>query len=50
MNLDKLYLDLKAAMTALGLTEVEVDLKPHSDGHVKIFVSCKTVAVESKHD
>lgn len=47
MNLQKLYEDLKAAMFALGLTEVEVDLKPHSDGHVKIFVSCKTIAVET---
>jgi hypothetical protein len=42
MDLQKLYDDLQAALVALGLTEIEVELKPKSDGTVKLFVSART--------
>ena len=41
--MDKLYADLLAALAALGLTEVEVELKPKSNDVVKLFVSAQTV-------
>ena len=47
MDLQKLYDDLKAALLALGLTEIEIELKPKSDGSVKIFASSQQPA-ESK--
>lgn len=44
--MDKLYADLVAALTALGLTEIEIELKPKNkpDPHVKLFITCETPA------
>lgn len=41
MDLQHLYDELIAALAPLGVTEIEIDLKPKRD-HVKIFVSCET--------
>lgn len=48
MNLDKLYKDLTAALASLGLTEIEVELKPKSDGTVKVFVSARSAPEAAK--
>lgn len=44
MNLQKLYDSVKAALEALGLTEIEIDLKPKNnpEPHVRLFISCQT--------
>lgn len=44
MDLQKLYDDVVAALGALGLTEIEVELKPKQQPgqHVKLFISCET--------
>lgn len=44
MNLQELNDAIVKALTDLGLTEIEVDLKPKNNpgAHVKVFVSCQT--------
>lgn len=43
--MDKLYAEIVAALEALGLTEIEVDLKPKNtpEPHVKLFIACQTI-------
>ena len=43
-NLQELYDKVKAALTAAGLTDIEIDLKPKNTPapHVKLFISCET--------
>jgi len=48
MDLQKLYTDVKSALVALGLTEIEVELKPKSDGSVKLFMSAQTIPEAAK--
>ncbi len=46
MDLQQLYDQIVAALKALGLTEIEVELKPKnlpgSTPRTKVFISCQT--------
>jgi hypothetical protein len=46
MDLQALYDKVVAALTAAGLTEIEIDLKPKTlpTPTVKLFISCQTKA------
>ena len=46
--MDKLYAEILAALTALGLTEIEAEFKPKRDGVVKLFVSAETPKPQTK--
>lgn len=43
-NLQVIYDTVKAALTAAGFTEIEIDLKPKNtpQPHVKLFIACET--------
>lgn len=47
MNLQELNDAIVQALEALGLTEIEVDLKPKGtpQPHVKLFIACQTKPV-----
>jgi len=44
MDLQKLYDQVVAALAALGLTEIEIELKPKNlpAPTTKLFISCQT--------
>lgn len=47
--MDELYKQIVDALAALGLTEIEVELKPRNtpQPHVKFFISAETKQVQS---
>jgi hypothetical protein len=47
MDLQALYDKVVAALTAAGLTEIEIELKPKTNSVVKLFIACQTKTPKS---